>query len=286
MASHQTWLTAGSVALALVAPLTLRAAPRADVAVRVAFSATVGSAPFSCTASFHGIGQTGSTIAVSDFRFYVSNVRVGDRDGHESSVTLTQDALWQNGSVSLLDFEDGTGSCSNGTAEVHQSIEGTAPAGHYTMLRFDLGLPFDVNHRDPTSQPSPLNLSQLFWNWNGGYKFFRLDLASTRAPQGWVMHLGSTGCLPRRSPNTVPTSCAHENRPTITLTGLDLAQGMPSIGIDLAALLSDSNVDSGEGCMSAPDDVACGPLFHALGLPFGAETTAPEQRVFHVAARR
>jgi uncharacterized repeat protein (TIGR04052 family) len=285
MASRHTGFL-GALGLAVVGPLALGVAARADLAVHVDFLATVGRDSFSCTATFPGIGQTASTIAVSDFRFYVSNVRLADAEGHESSVTLTQDGLWQNGSVSLLDFENGTGSCSNGTAEVHQSIEGTAPAGHYTTLRFDLGLPFDVNHRDPTSQPSPLNLSQLFWNWNGGYKFFRLDLASTRVPQGWVMHLGSTGCLPRRSPNTVPTSCSHENRPTITLTGLDLARGMPSIAIDLAALLSDSNVDSGEGCMSAPEDQACGPLFHALGLPLGAETSAPEQRVFRLAARK
>ncbi len=32
-----------------------------------------------------------------------------------------------------------------------------------------------------TLQPSPLNLSRLFWSWNAGYKFMRLDIKQHRA---------------------------------------------------------------------------------------------------------
>jgi uncharacterized repeat protein (TIGR04052 family) len=269
-------LTIGAVASAGAASRAT-----ADAAVHLTFAAVVGSTPADCSRSYPGIGTTKSAITVTDLRFYVSNIRVVDAGGTEVPVALTQDGLWQNGSVALLDFEDGSGHCVNGTAETHRAVDGTVAAGTYRALRFDVGLPFDVNHRDPTSQPSPLNLSQLFWNWNGGYKFVRIEIGSTGVPQGWVVHLGSTGCVPRPSPNAVPTSCSHENRPTVSVPIADVTH-LPAIELDLAALFADSNVDTGEGCMSGPDP-ACEPVFHAFGLPAGNESSAPAQRVFRAA---
>ena len=86
------------------------------------------------------------------------------------------------------------------------------PAGNYTGVRFEVGLPFDKNHAEVTLQPSPLNLSRMFWNWNAGYKFMRLDIRSTGQPRGWLVHLGSTGCTPTGKPSIVPVSCAPPQR--------------------------------------------------------------------------
>ena len=76
--------------------------------------------------------------------------------------------------TALLDFENATGGCVNGTPDVNDRVTGTAPAGHYTGLRFTLGVPFNKNHTDLTTQPSPLNLTALAWVWNAGRKFARL----------------------------------------------------------------------------------------------------------------
>jgi uncharacterized repeat protein (TIGR04052 family) len=253
----------------------------AQTPVKIRFAAVVGDKPFSCAGRYDGIGTTGSTIEVTDFRFYASNIRLVRRDGVEVPVVLTQDGLWQNGGVALVDFEDGTGPCMNGTPETRALIEGEVPTGDYTRVRFDVGLPFDVNHREPTLQPSPLNLSKMFWSWNAGYKFMRLDLKSTGQPKGWVIHLGSTGCEPGDKPITVPVTCRHANLPAVDLpfsTGRDVIQ------LDLKALLAESNVDTNQeqtalGCMSGPTDADCAPLFTQFGLAIG-DAPAGTQRVF------
>jgi uncharacterized repeat protein (TIGR04052 family) len=197
-------------------------------------------------------------------------------------VALTQDGLWQLDDVALLDFEDATGGCANGTEQTRDVVEGTVPAGDYTGLRFDVGLPFEKNHRDQTLQPSPLNLSRMFWSWNAGYKFMRLDIRTTGQPRGWMVHLGSTGCEPSAAPSTIPVSCAHRNAVTVDLPGFSAPRDL--VELDVAALLAASNVDSNTektalGCMSGGTDPECTGLFGQLGLAIGDRPAGP-QKVF------
>ncbi|ATX65604.1 metallo-mystery pair system four-Cys motif protein [Roseinatronobacter bogoriensis subsp. barguzinensis] len=84
-------------------------------------------------------------------------------------MALDQDGVWQVADVAQLDFEDATGTCVNGTPDMNNSLRGTVPAGEYTGLDFDIGVPFDLNHGDPTLAASPLNLTAMFWNWQGAY---------------------------------------------------------------------------------------------------------------------
>ena len=67
------------------------------------------------------LAPTKSTITVSDFRFFVSGVSLVSASGETVPVSLTQDGKWQNGTVALLDFEDGTATCSNGTNASHNT---------------------------------------------------------------------------------------------------------------------------------------------------------------------
>jgi uncharacterized repeat protein (TIGR04052 family) len=263
-----------------------QATPDAGRQIALRFEATVGDEAFACGTRYAGIGTTGSSITVSDFRFYVSGVRLVKDDGTEVPLALTQDGLWQHDDVALLDFEDGTKSCANGTPETRNVIEGRVPDGRYVGVRFAVGLPFDTNHREPTLQPSPLNLTSLFWNWNAGYKFMRIDLKSTGQPQGWMIHLGSTGCTPREGPSTVPVSCRSDNIVSVVLPGMDVDRDV--VRLDLRELLADANVDVNQdetpiGCMSGGGDDDCVPLFRKLGLAF-RDAPAGTQSVF--AARR
>ena len=251
-----------------------RMAASAPQPVHIEFAAAVAGAPFACGQSYAGIGTTKSTITVSDLRFYVSSVSLLDAAGRATPVALTQDGMWQTGGVALLDFEDGRATCSNGTPETHRTIDGTVPAGAYTGMQFVLGLPFDVNHSDATRQPSPLNLSRLFWNWNAGYKFTRIDLKTTGKPQGWVLHLGSTNCQPSANPNAVPTRCAAENTPTVKVAPFNMET--QAVRFDLASLLAKSDVnanavDTPSGCMADLKDADCAGVFATLGLPFGRQ---------------
>jgi hypothetical protein len=112
----------------------------------------------------------------------------------------------------------------------------------------------------------------------------RLDGRTTGQPMGYNLHLGSTGCQ-TSGPNQV-TSCQQSNRVEAMLTGLEL--GKSQVVVDVAALFAGSNLDANQaqsspGCMSAPDDADCAPIFHRLGLAFGDMHGQPgQQSLFRV----
>ncbi len=277
-------MTRSSLALLFSFALAAPAAAQAPSPVTIRFAMTAAGAPVTCGANISGVGTTKSTVSIIDARFYVSRLRLVKADGGEVPVTLTQDGLWQLDDVALLDFENATGACANGTEQTRDLIEGTAPAGQYTGVRFDVGLPFEKNHRDQTLQPSPLNLSRLFWSWNAGYKFMRMDIRSTGQPRGWLLHLGSTACSPAGSPSTVPVSCGNRNVVTVDLPGFSAARDV--VELDFLALFAGSNVDTNTdktalGCMSGGSDPECHGLFGQLGLAIADKAAGPQQ-VFRV----
>ncbi len=149
--------------------------------VAINFEAWVGEEEFACGESYDNVGTSESTITPTDFRFYVSNVALVDKDGNAVPIELEQDGKWQYQNVALLDFEDGSGVCDNGTAETRTMVVGTIPEGDYESLQFTLGVPQKLNHEDAAIAPSPLNLTSMWWNWQGGYKFLRADLETDMA---------------------------------------------------------------------------------------------------------
>ncbi|MGG6297287.1 MbnP family copper-binding protein [Leptolyngbya sp. AN02str] len=286
--------------------------------VTLQFQARVGDQPFRCNQSYM-LGTPASSVTPLDFRFYVSDVALIDVNGNTVPLTLEQDGRWQYENVALLDFEDKSGGCTNGTVAMNDRIVGTVPSGNYTGLQFTVGVPFELNHADSTLAASPLNLTSLWWNWQSGYKFMRIDLSTThltgmlsnsapkheRQPQhqsehgssgheqthegdgensqAFFIHLGSTGCESAAGAQR-PSSCSNPNRSTITLTEFDPNQNV--IVADLAALVAETNLRTNQpntapGCMSDPSDRDCTGLMHALGLAFNG-AVAYQQTFFNV----
>lgn len=250
--------------------------------VEISFEAHVGDKTFSCADTYAALGTAGSEVKLTDFRFYVHDVRLVKAGGGEVPVTLKQDGLWQHQDLVLLDFEDKSGACANGTAEVNHKIVGTVPAGTYDGVAFKLGVPAALNHADVATAPSPLNLTGLFWNWQGGYKFLRIDGVPTGATP-FNMHLGSTGCTGEASMGEA-VSCTRPNVAEIALAGFDAAKN--KIVFDYAALVggSDLGTDGGgaPGCMSGDTDPECGPVFSRLGLDLATGMPAGNQATFTV----
>jgi uncharacterized repeat protein (TIGR04052 family) len=252
--------------------------------ITINFDARVGAAAFACGQSYPNIGTTNATASATDFMMYVSEVRLINSQGNEVPVTLTQDNLWQVDDVALIDFATGgTGTaCPNATPEVNKRVVGTVPAGTYTGLRFQLGLPFAKNHQNQTTATGPFSLSRMFWSWNAGYKALRLDIASNAFPTGWFIHLGSTGCTPTGNAATVPTSCAQPNRVTVTLNNFDVTRDV--VVADMAQLLAGANVDANgggpAGCMSGTTDPECPSIFSSFGLPFNGGAIPASQTFF------
>jgi len=244
-------------------------APPEPIDLTLDFVAEVNGAAFACGQSYAGIGTAGTEITPVDFRLYVHDVTLVDANGGETPVELDQDGVWQHENLALLDFENGSGPCVNGTAATNTSVRGVADGGDYTAVKFTLGVPFELNHIDQTTAPAPLDLSAMFWSWNGGYKFARIDHTSAARPTGWNVHLGSTGCTPGGGPTVVPTTCANENRIEVTLdmdpeTGVVVAD----YGALLAAADVSVNVAGAPGCMSFPGDPDCPPVMNAFGLDY------------------
>jgi uncharacterized repeat protein (TIGR04052 family) len=277
------FVTAASLALVVPGRDTLPSVPPpTGTAVTVRFVARVGTAPFVCGRDYPGLGASSTAAAASEFMLYVSNVRLLRADGSEVPLTLTDDGVHQRNNTSLLDFAaGGIGTdCTNASADTNTALHGTiAEPGDFTGIRFVLGVPFADNHQDQSVAPAPFNSSRMFWSWNGGYKFVRLDLITGAQRGAWFVHLGSVGCTPGGGPAVVPTRCAEPNAPTITLTGFDPLRA-PIIA-DVARLLATADLAKTKGCMSNRASPGCPAILRSFGvMPDGANL--PPQRLFHI----
>lgn len=246
----------------------------------IGFTVAVGSEAFACNKTFK-LGTTDSTFSPQDMRFFISEVTLIGEDGAEYAYELEDDGTWQKDGVALLDFEDATGACSNGTAATNTSLRGHAATKGYHALRFTLGVPFALNHQDAASAPAPFNTTAMFWSWQGGYKFLKADGATTGLASGFNVHIGSTACQPGATPNSV-AACDNPNRLTVLIENFDVETA--HVQLDLGALLAGSNLDTNQpmsapGCMSAPTDMDCQAIFARLGLPF-ASAPAQAQAIF------
>lgn len=283
------WMAAlpllGSGCLAVTTPLPGEEVE--PVAVVIPFQALVGQEPFFCGGVYGGLGTTGTEYQPMEFRLYVHNLRLIDAEDNEIPVTLDNDGAFQGDGLALLDFADNGGLCTNGTAATHTELTGTVPPGEYVGLRFTLGVPFDKNHQDATVAPAPLNDLGLFWGWQFGYLFARIEGTTTGLPQGHNFHLGSTGCTPPAPGQNGTSGCTSENRVEVDLPGFSI-NGEIAVNVDLAALFSGSDLDTNApdtavGCMSFPGDTDCPPIFSRLGLPFdGSQPGTVDPSVFYL----
>ncbi|WP_437927794.1 MbnP family copper-binding protein [Sorangium sp. So ce291] len=253
-----------------------------DAAIALRFEGRVGEDVFSCGDTY-ALGTASTDVGISDFRLYIHDVRLHRAGGDDVPVTLDQDGLWQFQDLALLDFEDKTGSCANGTEPTNGEVHGTVPQGSYDGLSFKLGVPFALNHADAAVAPSPLNLSGLFWSWEAGYKFARIDTVPTEGSGPFFLHLGSTGCV--ADAGGAVTACDRPNVAEVVLTGFDPLT--TTVLVDFAAIVaaSDLSADAGgaPGCMSGADDPECGAIFQRLGIDIADGALHPEaQELFRV----
>ena len=135
----------------------------------------------------------------------------------------------------------------------------------------------------------------MFWNWQGGYKFIKFDMASSGQPtvtappvahgggnaSGFSVHLGSTVCA-SASRTQAPSGCQNSNRMEIRLPDFNPANNV--VVIDMGRVLAKSNVDintagTSPGCMSFPKDADCPAVMEALGLAYDGVSAASSQRL-------
>ncbi|WDF70932.1 MbnP family copper-binding protein [Novosphingobium sp. KACC 22771] len=261
----------------------------------IPFAAEIAGKPFTCSAEYRGLGKVPAVARVGDFRLYISEVALIRKDGAAVPLALDQDGQWQYKGVALIDFEDGTANCANGTSATNTTLRGTAPKGDYTGIAFTVGVPFELNHGDVTQAPPPLNMTSMAWAWQLGFRFWKIELSSLPdpipapsadpfnplRPSHWSIHLGSTECASASVTTAPKAPCANPNRIAVRLTGFDPAKG---VVIDPTEALAESNLlantpRTSSGCMSFVNDPDCAPLFYRLGLPFNGVAPGAQKLV-------
>lgn len=120
----------------------------------------------------------GDSVRFSQVRFYVSEAALVDSLGAARNLP----------GLGLMDLAE-TAFDSSG----HVALKTRALPGRYRGLRFSVGVPFAENHRDAAEQEAPLGPnSGMFWSWNSGYIFHRLegrvDVADSSLP--FFYHIG------------------------------------------------------------------------------------------------
>lgn len=240
-----------------------------DLVVEIPFIATWQGKPVDCSSE---------STTLTDLRFYVSNPQLLNKSGEAVDVRFATEYDWQNDAVALIDLENGEGSCMNGTSHVRSAVIGVTRADQFKGLRFTIGVPFRVNHEDPSRAEPPLNNADMHSQLNTGYKFLRAGIRTET--DGFWIHAVSAGCE-----GTVGyiTGCDYPNRIEVYLP--DFVPGQSSVRIELAELLNGIDLTDSKpnDCSSEPSEETCVGPFAALGIDFVTGKQAGSQRVFSVA---
>ena len=196
-----------------------------------------------------------TTIVLSDKPWQLAQLQLylSDFSLNNKPLLLDPTPLHQQPQLALL----GT-VCSDATSDNWQ-LKFTRPLTSGT-LTFSVGVPLARNHQDPLQAKPPLNQSDMYWSWQQGYKYLRLELSA--ADSQWALHLGATGCQ-SASPMRPPTSpCLAQNRPRIAIA----FQVGQSLSLDLAPLLDGISLSADNHCMADANRLSCQTLLPRLGI--------------------
>ena len=183
-------------------------------------------------------------------RFYLSDLAMIDGAGRAVPVRLDANA-WQDDSTAMVAL---------GGKTENSVVSGKVTSGHYEAIEFLLGVPFERNHGNPLAAAPPLNVPSMFWTWQSGYKFVRLDVGND-----WSFHLGSTGCVSASAVRPPGEPCREPNAARIRLASD--TPGFGTIAIDLDAFLAHIDTAVEGNCMAAyAENEACRGLLASLGM--------------------
>lgn len=184
------------------------------VPLNLTLKLTDGAQPFLGSVKTSG----GQTVTLDSWNLYVSGVALIRADGSEVAVpglNLVRIGAGQDFSAVPL-------------------FGGDVPAGDYRGIRFNVGVPRELNHLDATSAQSPLSVDDgMFWAWNSGYVFSRFEgkttLNGTATPVAF--HFGEDR-------NLLPISFVDLQKPSVILSVKAETGLTTSLNLDVARLVS------------------------------------------------
>jgi uncharacterized repeat protein (TIGR04052 family) len=213
-------------------------------------------------------------------QFYVYDVELLQDDSSRQPLALTTHPVWQSERVALLDL---AGPPQSQRREV---IVGRIAPGSYNGVRFSLGVPFELNHGNQLTAEPPLNRPEMFWSWQSGYKFLRIEL--TDAEHAGAFHLGSTGCSSASALRPPQQPCAQPNVIRVELRGFD-PRSHPIV-VDVSEIAAALTGSEQRACTGEYEQPACAAAYAVTGLEVATgrcagavAATCSRQRLFTVA---
>jgi hypothetical protein len=151
--------------------------------MRIAFDNVVGSSDLKLgTGTYQN--AVGESFSITKFNYFVSNIRLRKEDGSEFVVA-------QDSSYFLVQEEN----------PASQTITlSNVPAGNYTGITFVVGVDSarsmaDISKRTGILDPALNN--GMYWDWNSGYIFMKIEGTSAVAPaaqnNAFFYHIGGFG---------------------------------------------------------------------------------------------
>jgi uncharacterized repeat protein (TIGR04052 family) len=217
--------------------------------------------------------------SIKRLQFYVSSVELLQGDGAAQRLLLKATSPWQSERVALIDLI-------GGASERNTMLRGNVARGAYTGIRFSIAVPFDLNHANPLTAAAPLNRAELFWSWQSGYKFLRLELTDDQ--HAGAFHLGSTGCSSASALRPPQLPCALPNAVRVELRNFDPTRQAVEVRVtDLVAAMSSASRPACTGDYQT--DRACFDAYLLTGLDVDTgmcvddNSVCGSQRLFAVA---
>ncbi|WP_206484966.1 MbnP family copper-binding protein [Thalassotalea sp. G2M2-11] len=204
-----------------------------------------------CSAS---IALNGKSWQLGQAQFYLANIEIQNQQGQWQQLPLKVNAN-QNSTLALV----GQHCAQHKQAYWQLVFEQGITFNNFQAIRFALGVPFSLNHQNPLTQETPLNVSSMFWVWQTGHKFARIELVSEQ--DNWIFHLGSTGC---QSPSVMraPTNgCRYPNLYTFELP---INKDDDTLTFDLAKLINGVQITEQTSCQSERQNLVCQQLLQHL----------------------
>jgi len=171
-------------------PVTNPTTPDTRKSVELRFYPRFGSEPLVLNQKFLNAG--GDSVWFTTIRFYLSETALIDTLGGlvplEGDDHVHKVAHDETPNIWLVDF--GSAEFVNGYYRVMVKGE----PGKYRGIKFSVGVPYDLNHRDASLQDPPLGPnSGMYWSWNPGYIFHMMEgkADSSGTAIDFAYHLGT-----------------------------------------------------------------------------------------------
>ena len=159
---------------------------------------------------------------LNELRFYLHDLRVDNK-----SLQLSQNDT-QHKSLAYIDFSSTLRHCDSKVyLQPNENVLFHSALTKFGSLSFEIGVPLSLNHQNPVKAQSPLNRSDMHWQWLSGYKFLRLEYLKNN--QLNRLHLGSTACEGEIPDNV---TCKNPNHLQINLSDFDINTSVIQVHID------------------------------------------------------